>query len=92
MFGFARFKNDEYTLYLRLFGFARLSLVWCVGSLALRTKNIHCIYVCLGSHVCMDIAFSVCLGSHALRTKNIHCICDCLGSHASIFIVCNTMY
>ena len=53
---------------------------------------LFCICVCLGWHVCMDIAFSVCLGSHALRTKNIHCICDCLGSHASIFIVCKTLY
>ena len=43
----------------------------CLGSLVLRTKNIHCICVCLGSHACMDIVFSVCLGSLALRTKKI---------------------
>ena len=67
-----------------------------LGSLVLRTKNIHCICVCLGSHVCMDIVFSVCLGSHAcvdivfgmrlgslsLRRKNILWICVCLGLRA----------
>ena len=76
MFGFARFKNEEYTLYLRLFGFARfyfdcmqdIVLSVCLDSLALRTKK--------------DIVFSVCLSSLALRTTNIHCICVCLGSHA----------
>ena len=47
----------------------------CLGSLILRTKNIHCICVCLGSHACMDIVFSVCLGSLAVRTKNILCVC-----------------
>ena len=53
----------------------------CLGSLVLRTKNIHCICLCLGLHASMDIVFSVCLGSLALRTKNILWICVSLGSH-----------
>ena len=85
MFGFARFKND--------FGFASvwvrtlvacMDIVFsvCLGSLVLRTKNIHCICVCLGLHACMDIVFSMCLGLLALRTKNILWICVCLGLRA----------
>ena len=46
----------------------------CLGSLVLRTKNIHRICVCLGSHACMDIVFCLCLGSLALRTHACRCI------------------
>ena len=59
----------------------------CLGSLVLRTKNIHCTCVCLGTDACMDIAFSVCLGSLVLRTKNIHCVSLCLGWHVCMDIV-----
>ena len=46
VFGLARFKNEEYRLYLACL---------CLGSHAFMTKNIHCIYihtfsVCLGLH------------------------------------------
>ena len=43
VFGFARFKNDEYTLYLRLFGFARLSLVWTSYLASVWVRSLHCI-------------------------------------------------
>ena len=83
MFGFKRFKNEEYTLYLRLFSlYVRHCIKRVFGFARFKIEGGHCICVCLVLHACMDIVFSMCLGSLALRTKNILWICVCLGSRA----------
>ena len=49
----------------------------CLGSHALRTKNILCIQRVFGLALCRNEEYTLylaCLGSHSLRKKNIHCI------------------
>ena len=61
MFELANFKNEEYTQYivgsvclgshaLRTYMYIVFSVCFILGSQALRTRNIHCIYCLFGSH------------------------------------------
>ena len=69
MFGLARFKNEEYTLYLA-----------CLGSYALKTKqytlylaSVWALTLQVRIYIAFEMQCSVCLGLQALGTKNIHC-------------------
>ena len=85
MRGFARFKNEEYTLYLvcvwaRTLDQRRIYIPFSVCFGLKRFKNeeytlhLACVWARTLDERRIYTAFSVCLGTHDSRTRNLHII------------------
>ena len=73
MFGLTRFENEEYTFYLHIvFGV-------CLGSHALRTKNIHFIWRVFGLERFKDEEYTLYLACSRLFAESEHCIWRVVG-------------